>query len=132
MSFWKTNLRKSRKEHTCVFCKAKIKIKDEYVRVTGSRDNDKELDDYCLCKRCSWFIGRTRIRADEELGSLMDDIEGLELIECSKCGSDRYERSMNTDKTSINMLCNDCGHTESVDISIEGLERLLNKQLSSD
>ena len=122
MSFWENRkIKKTRKDHRCEYCGAKIPAGSSCENNVGTYEGD--FNHYYLCERCLVFMDMYRDNSESELGNFVDDVYNSDLLGCPGCGKNNhreYEWSGNTQ--SVNLKCDNCEHEWSVDLSLEALQ----------
>ncbi len=123
--FWNSTNHKARKSHTCLYCGKTISPGETYWRERGMCDGD--FQSYCLCERCKTIIPYFCL--DEYIGDFIDDLQEMDMLNCPECGhwNSRWWE-MASDKMSIEIQCDSCDHTYTVDLSEEALLKRFNNK----
>ena len=129
MSSWNSrHVKKTKKEHKCIYCRCKIEIGSSCWHETGTCDGD--FNDYRLCERCHhlFTVYSQEFCPDSEIGEFFEDLLNCGIIECPNCHEDSYrEWELSGDKQSIEIECDNCDHKYVVDLSIEGIDKFMRR-----
>lgn len=127
MSFWNSRqVKKTKKEHRCIYCRCKIEVGSSCWHETGTHDGD--FNDYRLCKRCRHLFTNYRndFCPDSEIGEFFEDISNCGILKCPNCHRDSCgEWEISHNKQSIEIECDDCDHHYTADLSIEGIDKFM-------
>ncbi len=123
MSFWESKaIKKTRKEHRCEYCGAKIPAGSSCRNEVGTYEGD--FNHYYLCHRCVLFMNRFVDKSDRDwLGEFLDALTGTDLLDCPKCKHwNNRDREFTEDMQAVKLECDECGHVWTVDLSLEALK----------
>lgn len=127
MSFWNSrHVKKTQKTHKCAYCGSKIPVGSSCFHETGTYDGD--FNDYRLCERCGRLINnyRNEFCSENEIGEFTEDLVNTDILDCPNCHKARFsEYDFSEDSLSIEIECDNCDHTYTVDLSFEAIDEFL-------
>lgn len=125
MSFWSSRrVKKTRKEHICLFCNAAIPAGSTCSHESGMYEG--EMNNYYLCDRCRELLSSSQgpwvDPWDNTLGEFVDCLASTGAGSCPRCSKQHYSGfEFATDMLSAENECCSCGHVYIIDLSAKAL-----------